>query len=829
MNASPWQPLLDGMLEGVWIVDAIELRIVAVNHMAARLLGTTPDQLIGKPVVELAATPEDLYFWEDVAAGLSDHILSDTLLLRVDGTSIPVERRVSHAMLADATTVFVVGIRDQSEERRAENELEKLVAELRATLESTADGILVTDMDGAIRSYNQRFAELWNLPQDLMTEREDSAIHGWLARSVADPAGYAARLAAIDNAPLLETSDMLVLRSGTVLERVTLPQYARGLPIGRVYSYRDITQQLADEARLQLAAKVFEASLDAIFVTTPDFEIIAANPGCERLTGRTCNDLIGKTAQDILTGSIGPDHFTEQVRDRLNTEGFWEGEALHRNRDGNTIPCHASLVRVTDADGVALNYIAFFKDLSETISARKRIEELAYTDALTGLPNRLMFTERIEFAISLAERDHSHFALLFIDLDRFKHINDSLGHMFGDRVLIEVAERIKDCLRQVDTAARLGGDEFLVLLHKTDGRGAEITARRILDRLSQPFQLDEMSFSITCSIGIVLFPDDGKTMDDLIKNADSAMYHVKERGRAGFRFYQRQMNVGLLSRMKLDHAMRQALLAQDQQHGFRLHYQPQVCIHDGTIFGAEALLRWRAPELGEVPPGQFIPVAEESGLIVRIGNWVLDEAIRQCATWNAKGLSLIIAINVSALQFQQADFVDGVARALGDHGLPPHQLELELTESILIHEVDDTMRRLEALAALGIRLAIDDFGTGYSSLSYLKRFPIHKLKIDRSFVNDLPDDEGDAAIVNAIIHMAGAMRLTVIAEGVETESQRDFLVSAGCDEYQGYLCSPALDPLAFEELAVTRALAQQEAPVSSSASAELTRHPGLPQ
>jgi EAL domain-containing protein (putative c-di-GMP-specific phosphodiesterase class I) len=309
-----------------------------------------------------------------------------------------------------------------------------------------------------------------------------------------------------------------------------------------------------------------------------------------------------------------------------------------------------------------------------------------------------------------------------------------------------------------------------------------------------------MSFTVTCSIGIALFPEDGRTMDDLNKNADSAMYHVKERGRAGFRFYQRQMNVGLLSRMKLDHAMRQALAGTDGR-SFRLHYQPQIGFRDNTVFGAEALLRWRDPELGEIAPTQFIPVAEESGLIVGIGNWVLREAIRQCATWNAKGLSLVMAVNVSALQFQQSDFVDGVARALNENGLPPGQLELELTESILIHDVAETMRRLEALAALGVRLAIDDFGTGYSSLSYLKRFPIHKLKIDRSFVNDLPDDDSDAAIVNAIIHMAGALRLRVIAEGVETAMQRDFLVAAGCDEYQGYLCSPAIDAISFEELA----------------------------
>ncbi len=797
MNAATcnWQSLIEGMLEGVWIVDAIELRILACNRNAARLLGSQPEQLVGRPVVELAATPEDMYFWEDVAAGLSDQIQSETLLLRADGSAVPVERRVSRVVLSDASAVFVVGIRDQSEERRIEGELEKLIAELRATLESTADGILVTDLEGAIRGYNHRFAELWALPQELMTQRDDAAIYTWMAQQVADAANYAARLAAIGRSPLLEASDILALRSGIVLERVTLPQYARGRPIGRVYSFRDITRRLADEARLQLAAKVFEASLDAIFVTDPDFVLIAANPSCERLTGQQCATLLGKSAADILTGGIATEHFFDEVRLHLGADGFWEGEAWHRNEAGATLPCQASLVRVCDNDGAVLNYIGFFKDLSETVNARKRIEELAYTDALTGLPNRLMLAERIEFAIGMATRDHGQFAILFIDLDRFKHINDSLGHMFGDRVLVEVAERIKDCLRQVDTAARLGGDEFLVLLHRADTRGAEITARRIIERLSHPFDLDEMSFTVTCSIGIALFPGDGRTMDDLIKNADSAMYHVKERGRAGFRFYQRQMNVGLLSRMKLDHGMRLALA----NGSFRLHYQPQLRFADGAIFGVEALLRWRDPELGEIPPAQFIPVAEESGVIVSIGRWVMQEAVRQCAAWHARGLTLRMAVNVSALQFQQADFVDEIARVLQEHDLPPHLLELELTESLLIQDVEETMKRLEALSALGIWLAIDDFGTGYSSLSYLKRFPIHKLKIDRSFVNDLPDDDSDTAIVGAIIRMAGALRLSVIAEGVETTRQRDFLIAAGCDEYQGHICSPPVEAEAFEQ------------------------------
>ncbi len=795
MNTSSWKPLIEGMLEAVWIVDPIDLRIAAANSAAEGLLGLPVGSLAGRAVIDLAATPEDLFFWEDVAAGLSDHILSETLLRRDDDTTVQIERRVSRVTLAEGHSIYIVGMRDQTEQRRIEDELEKLIAELRATLESTADGILVADLDGGIRGYNQRFAEMWGLPQELLTQRDDLAIFAWMVKAVLNAEHYEIRLSAIARAPLLEARDIVMLRSGKVLERLTLPQYARGRPIGRVYSFRDITQQLADETRLQLAAKVFETSLDAIFVTDPDFRIVALNPSCERMTGFSPADLIGQATREILFDR-GSGALYLQFEERLRRDGLCEGDLWHRRRDGGTSPCHVSMVRVADEQGKTIHHIGFFKDISESLAAKQRIEDLAYNDVLTGLPNRLLLAERIEFALGMAQRDHLPFAVLFLDLDRFKHINDSLGHQFGDRVLIEVAERIKTCLRQADTAARLGGDEFVLLLHQADARGAEITARRVLETLALPYTLDDMNFSLTCSIGIALYPDDGTTMDDLIKNADSAMYHVKERGRSDFRFYQRQMNIGLLSRMKLDHAMRQALAG----GGFRLQYQPQVDLASGRIFGAEALIRWNDPELGEISPGRFIPVAEETGVIVPIGQWVLTEAVAQAARWRAAGLPLTMAINVSALQFQQANFPESVAAALASSDLPPGLLELEMTESILIQDAEEALKRLEALAALGVQLSIDDFGTGYSSLSYLKRFPLQRLKIDRSFVTGLPGDDSDAAIVGAIIGLARALKLRVIAEGVEAEVQRQFLLSAGCQEFQGFLCSPALAPEAFENL-----------------------------
>jgi diguanylate cyclase (GGDEF)-like protein/PAS domain S-box-containing protein len=789
INPDTWHPLVESLLEAVLIVDGFDFRIRLANAAACQLLGVAESGLIGRPVVELAVTPEDVFFWEDAAAGLSNEILSETALRRADGSIVNVDRRVSRVALDRETALYVVGIFDQSEQQRVEAELEKLVAELRATLESTADGILVVDLQSGIRSYNQRFAELWDLPQELLVRRDDAAIHGWLAQNAVEPGHYSDRLAALIRSPLLEASDVVVLRSGRILERVSMPQYARGRPIGRVFSFREITQRLAAESRLRLAAKVFSASLDAILVADGAFRIVAANPRSQKLTGYAEAELLGKLTKELFFKPDAPD-FIERVWQHVDDDGYWENELWHRKKDGTSLPGLASFVRVLDEEDRSPQYIVFFKDLTEQLAAHKRIEELAYNDILTGLPNRILLGERIEFALNWSRREGKSFAIFFVDLDRFKQINDSLGHAFGDRVIIHVAERIKACLRQTDTAARLGGDEFLILLHDVDAQGAELTASRIGAAVADQYVLDGMTFTLSCSIGIALYPADGQTADDLIKNADTAMYRVKERGRSGFRFYQPQMNVDLLARVKLDQAMREALV----RGGFRLHYQPRIDIVTNRVIGAEALLRWRDADLGEIPPVRFIPVAEESGFIAALGSWVLHEAVKQAASWRASGIDIVVAVNVSALQFQNKDFVSSVAAVLQSTNLPPAALELELTESILIQDAEEALQRLDELARLGVQLSIDDFGTGYSSLMYLKRFPINTLKIDRSFIDGLPDDESDTAIVSAIINLGRALHLDIVAEGVETEAHRHFLLKAGCNQFQGFLIAPGLAP-----------------------------------
>ncbi len=666
-----WSVLIEGFLDAVWLVDATTLRIVAANAAAGTLLGTDPAMLVSRAAAELSATPEDLAFWQGVDEGWHDAIVSESLVRRFNGSVVPVTRRVNRVHIEDAS-VYVVVFHDRSAHQATQDELEHRLAELRATLESTADGILVTDLAGSIRGFNRRFAALWNLPEELLTQRDDAAVQAWMRRSVLDGPDYDRRLAAIQDATLLQTSDVISLHSGKVIERVTLPQCSRGQPIGRVFSFRDITEKLA---------------------------------------------------------------------------------------------------------------------------ASQRIEELSQTDPLTGLPNRRLLADRVEFALAMSQRNGHPFALMVVNLDRFKHINDTFGLGFGDRVLLEVTERIKGSLRSLDTVARLGSDEFVLLVHKTDAPGAEATARRVIEAMSQPFRLDGVEFTVTCSIGVAMCPNDGDNLDELMRHADAAMHRVKELGRASFRFHQPQADAAPRAQMQLDHAMRQALVSGH----FRLCYQPQVDLGTGNVTGTEALIRWRDPVLGEVSPGEFIPVAEESGFIIAIGDWVLAQAVKQAAAWRADGWDMPVSINVSALQFQQAEFIERVSATLKAAGLPPRLLELELTESILIHDADDALHRLKALKQLGVMLAIDDFGTGYSSLAYLKRFPIDRLKIDRSFVRSLPGDSSDVAIVNAIVQLARAMHLRVIAEGVETEPQRRFLLDAGCHEFQGFLFSPALDVQAFEQ------------------------------
>ena len=796
MTALPHQGLLDGLQEAVWLVDPSSLLILHANAAAAQLVGSSVEAMQGVSVLSLASTPQDLAFWSEPAQVIAGGIHSHTSVLRSDGHMVPVNWKVALAPQNGADgAVLMVTMLDRSQHEATERELETLLSELRATLDSAADGILVCSLDGQVRAFNQRLAQLWSLPKELLLERNDAAVYAHMASQMQDPSAYADRLAALAREPMLEGTDILALRNGTVLELRTVPQFSRGRPVGRVYSYHDITRQTEVQASLRLAARVFESSLDAIFIADSQHRILRMNPGCEILVGPSAKSFDGCMAASLFGGGSDAT-FMEQVLLGWANEGFWEGELWLPRDNGAYCAVQLSWVALRDDEGRLVQSIGFMRDLTLQHAAQKRIEELAYSDVLTGLPNRLLLSQRVDTAIQGARQSDTGFAILFLDLDRFKIINDSLGHPFGDRVLQLVAERLQTCLRQTDMLCRLGGDEFVIYLHGSDAVVAEHVARRILDDMLRPFMLDNMGFSIQCSIGMALYPQDGTSLDELIKQADTAMYRVKERGRGSYGFYQPQMNANLLSRMQMEHAMRQAL----SHERMAVHYQPQVNTATGRITGAEALIRWTDPELGAVSPMHFIPLAEESGYIVTLGAWVMEQAVREAALWMHGGTPIMISVNVSALEFRQPDFVDRITRLLAVHQLPPTLLELELTETILLQDAQEMEQRLHVLAGLGIGLAIDDFGTGYSSLAYLKKLPIHKLKIDQAFVRGLPDDEGDRAIVSAIISMGRAMHIEVVAEGVETATQQAVLQQMQCDHYQGFLCAPGLPAEEFRAL-----------------------------
>ncbi len=478
--------------------------------------------------------------------------------------------------------------------------------------------------------------------------------------------------------------------------------------------------------------------------------------------------------------------------------------------DGTVRFVHEQAEVLFDASGRPTLMAGTTQDVSERKQAEDQIRFLAYYDGLSRLPNRVLFMERLNLALDSARRQGHTLAILFLDLDRFKRINDTLGHSVGDRLLQEVAERLKKCLRSSDTVARgdpmassdtvarLGGDEFIVSITDiTRGEDAAKVASRILDALHEAFRLDAHEVVITGSIGISVFPNDGGDAETLLKNADAAMYHAKDAGRNGFQFYSGSMNAAAFQRLSLENSLRKAL----ERGEFQLHFQPQIDVDAGTIFGAEALIRWRHPDLGLVSPAEFIPLAEETGLILPIGEWVLRQACAQARAWQDAGHGpLLIAVNLSGRQFRQQELVQTVEQALASAGLDPRHLELELTESILMRSVEETVDTLKQLKAMGLRVSVDDFGTGYSSLNYLTRFPIDTLKIDQSFVRGITTDPGDAAITAAIIAMARGLKIAVIAEGVETQDQLVYLRQRGCRLMQGYLFSRPVPAEQFELL-----------------------------
>lgn len=545
----------------------------------------------------------------------------------------------------------------------------------------------------------------------------------------------------------------------------------------------DISELKRTQSERALLASAFEHSPDAMLVTDADNRIVTVNSAFTRLTGYALNEVKGKDPA-VLSSGLMPSAFYERMWRAILTEGSWHGEVWDRRKDGSLFPKALSVSTVRDAHGRITHHIASFTDITERKRAEERIRFLAMHDPLTRLPNRSELRSRLTQALATATREKHQLAVLFIDLDRFKLINDTLGHTVGDELLVEVSQRLLAAVRASDIVARLGGDEFIVVLNHVEGREAvRAFAKKLLGRLGEPFPLAGRQLHSAGSIGISVFPSDGEDCETLMRCADTAMYHAKSMGRSTYRFFDPDLNRATEERLHFEQRLGDAVSARQ----LVLHYQPQVECQTGSIVGLEALVRWQDPEMGLISPDRFIPVAEESGLIGLIGEWVLDEALRQLSEWRRAGYSaLSISVNLSVHQLRDPDLPAHVARALARHGVPPDHLELEITETSAMSDPHLTVEVLGQLKATGVQLTIDDFGTGYSSLSYLKLLPVGCLKLDRSFVKDMEIDANDAAICAATISLAHNLGLRVVAEGVETATQNDNLTALGCDLMQGY-------------------------------------------
>jgi len=557
----------------------------------------------------------------------------------------------------------------------------------------------------------------------------------------------------------------------------------------------DISEHKRAEAETLLAASVFHNTAEAIVITDPGSVIISVNPAFTEITGYAAEEVIDRTPR-LLKSEHHDAAFYEQMWEGLLARGQWQGQIWNRRKNGEAFLAWQTITAVRDERGTAVRFVSVFNDMTEIHRKDERIRHQAFHDALTGLPNRLLLQDRLGHAIEVARREQAQVAVMFIDLDRFKVVNDSLGHDIGDMLLVQITQRLTECLRKSDTIARLGGDEFVVVVSDFQGIGeVSDVAEKIIVTVALPMTLKGHEVQVGASIGIALFPQDGDDVTVLMKDADTAMYRSKAAGRNTFRFFDAEMDGAAVERLKLEAALRHAL----DNGEFELYYQPKVDLASGKISGAEALIRWNSPERGQVAPDIFIPLAEETGLIVGIGDWVIDQACQQLADWSRRGAPPVkVAVNVSARQFLDPAFAEKVSALLSHYQLEPSLLEVELTESTVMSDPERAVAQFLHLREAGISVSVDDFGTGYSSLAYLKRLPLDTIKIDRSFIHGVDSESDNAAIVRAIIGLGGALGMSTIAEGVETLEEEQHLQAAGCHNAQGYKYAKPLPAAQFE-------------------------------
>ncbi|WP_344764130.1 putative bifunctional diguanylate cyclase/phosphodiesterase [Actimicrobium antarcticum] len=704
---------------------------------------------------------------------------------------LPDSHKELEGIIRILTNVIEVSKTKSAELASVQEKIRESEGRLLAIMNHSASIVMLKDVAGRYEFVNRCFEELFDVDAATVIGKTDHQLFG------AD-IGQVLRgcdLETIASAGVTHSFDDVTIGGRAVrLESMRFPLFdLDGVVTSVCTQASDSSLKRHADEQLRLAAKVFDRSGEAIVITDPHAVILTVNAAFTRITHYTIDDVIGKTPRILQSGQHAPEFFEHMWRG-LRNDGAWQGEIINRRKNGEIYPEWLTINAVKDDAGDLVNYVSISRDITHVRESQRRIEFLATHDALTGLPNRTLLSDRLDHAICQARRGDHRVAVLFIDLDNFKNINDSLGHDVGDMLLKQATERLKKSVRDSDTLARLGGDEFVAVLSNVSVDDVHVVAARIVDFMATVFQVNENTLFVSASIGISMFPEDGNDSVSLLKNADTAMYSAKDDGRNQYQFFANHMKVLIMQRMALETSLRLALIG----GCLRMEYQPKIHLATGAIIGAEALVRWHDPVLGEVAPAQFIPVAEGCGLISILGSRVFEMVSGQIACWRSMGIAVPpIAINVSAHQLREPRFVDNIAAVIASSGVPAYSISIELTESALMERVDQVRERLLQLESMGVTLSVDDFGTGYSSLAYLRKLPIGELKVDRSFIDGLTDQPDDRSVAKTIIDMAHALGMQVVAEGVETLAQLRVLQSQGCDIAQGYLFYRPLAPDEF--------------------------------
>ncbi len=792
--------LIDSIPDAVAVRD-LQGRYQLANRETARILGLEPHQIIGRLPEDIypPASAQNVRQMDKAVLETGRTVRRQAPYTNAKGARVSLEIGATQLTDADGKAVGVLTVgRDVGESMRVREALERSETSLRLALEGSGDGLWDWDLKTNATSRSEALERMlrYQGPDlgrdftfvDRLHPADRDSVVAAMRRTLKEGVAYSVsfRLLCYDG-----QYRWFMARGMRHLDANGVPERFSGV-------LTDLTERRRSEEHARLAAAVVDNTIEGVLITDAQSRILSVNAAFTRLMGYSAEELLGRSPS-LLKSGRHEGAFYQALWDSLKADGHWQGEIWNRRKDGALVPALLSLSAVRDDTQEITHYVGMYTDISQQKAAEAKLDFLAHHDPLTGLPNRLLFQSRLEQALREAGRGGERLAVLLLDLDRFKDVNDSYGHLVGDQLLQHVAECLSGRLREADTLARLGGDEFALLmrnLHQEED--AARLADELMSAMAQPWRSSGgVEITAGVSVGICLFPEHGNTAPSLLQGADAALYRAKSDGRNTYRYFADEMTAAARERLQLESRLRRAV-AQGQ---LCLHYQPQVELATGRVVGAEALVRWQDPEEGLISPVRFIPVAETTGMIGAIGAWVLGEACRQGRRWLDQGHPpLTIAVNVSPRQFYLGDLAAQVTQVLEETGFPAQWLELEITEGALIEREHDALQTLHKLRDLGVRVAIDDFGTGYSSLAYLKRFPLDVLKIDRSFIADIPHDPDDMAISAAIVALGSSLGVKVLAEGVETQAQLDFLRDKGCDLYQGYLKSPPLPADGFAAL-----------------------------